>query len=606
MKNFFSGLGKVLTAVRVWTVNLFTLFLLIYVVGGAFYLLSSRSETVDATGKVLILNPEGVVLDQEVFPTDFNFPFTMPSEKQIQSRDLIKLIRAAAADEALAGVLIDFSKTDFAGPSTALNIASELATIKASGKPVVAYSEVLDTGGYLMAAQADEIYVHPSGALSINGVGGYRDYTRELTEKLKITIHNYSQGDYKSAVEGLTRSDMSDADRLQREELYGPIWLALKQSMTDGRGIEPESIQDLADNNSVPMLNEADYDGLARAQELGLISGTLTFPELRALMIERFGLSDEEEGDRQTYPHISWQAYRNQLEPDNSEAEEAVAVVFVEGGIRQGNISPGVAGSDDIAPLIRKAYEDSSTRAVVLRVNSPGGSVIASDLIRDELAAASLKDIPVVVSMGDVAASGGVWVSTPADIIMAEPTTITGSIGVAIAFPTLENVFDYIGVNFDGVTTSENAGWGPALPVDEKLDAIFARWAGSAYEQFILKVAESRDKEPEYIRSIAGGRVWLAPRALELGLIDELGSMEDAIALAASKAGLEDYRVNYVSKEVSPAMRILRELSLSSGLLISQSYSGFAGRVEELMNLFAGIGQPKASLLCSDCMVELL
>ena len=606
MKSFFSKLGSFLTAVRVWSVNLFTLLLLVYVVGGAVYLLSKRPASIDPAGKVLILNPEGMVQDQEAFPEEFGFPFTVSAEKQIQSRDLIKLIRAAAADEGLAGILLDFSGTSFAGPSTALNIARELSALREAGRPVVAYSEVLDTSAYLMAAQADEIYVHPSGAVAINGIGGYRDYTRELTEKLKITIHNYSQGDYKSAVEGLTRNDMSDPDRLQREEMYGPIWAALKQRMAQGRGVEPEQIQHLADNFSVPMLDEAAYDGLAHAQEVGVISGTLTFPELRALMIERFGKSDEEEDDRETYPHISWQAYMGQLEPASTEAEEAVAVVFVQGGIRQGKTGPGVAGSDDVAPLIRKAYENKSTRAIVLRVNSPGGSVIASDLIRDELAAAKLKGIPIVVSMGDVAASGGVWVSTPADTIFAEPTTITGSIGVAIAFPTLENVFDYIGVNFDGVTTSEHAGWGPVMPVDEKLDAIFARWAGSAYEQFINKVALSRDKDVEYIRSIAGGRVWLAPKALELGLIDNLGTMEEAIDYAARKAGLDDFSINYVVKDVSPVMVLLRELSVEAEGIVHFSQSEVSNRIAAIFGVLEEVSQPRATLLCDVCLVEML
>ena len=605
MKNFFARLGTVLAAIRVWTVNLFTLFLLIYILGGAIYLLSKVPGKVDPAGKVLILNPEGIVQDQEVFPSEFGFPFNIPSQKQIQARDLIRLIRAAAADEKLAGVLLDFSRTDFSGPSTALNIARELAALREAGKPVIAYSEVLDTSAYLMAAQADEIYVHPSGALAINGIGGYRDYTRELTDKLKITIHNYSQGDYKSAVEGLTRTEMSDADRLQREEIYGPIWTALKLSMAEARGLDPQQFQDLADDYSVPIINEGAYDGLAYAQAQGMISGTRTFPELRSLMIERFGKSEDEDDSRETYPHIGWNAYFNQLEPENDDAEDAVAIVFVEGGIQQGRMGPGVAGSDDVAPLIRRAHEDDSTRAIVLRVNSPGGSIIASDIIRDELAAAKAKGIPVVVSMGDVAASGGVWISTPADTIFAEPTTITGSIGVAIAFPTLENVFEYIGVNFDGVTTSEHVGWGVYLGVNEKLDAIFARWASSAYQRFIDQVAKSRGKDPEYIRSIAGGRVWLAPKALEFGLIDELGTMEDAITYAAAQAELGKYRVNYVVKEVSPAIALLRAFSLGAAGGVTSSYNVFSDRVAKLLAVVEGLGQPKATLLCSHCLVEM-
>jgi protease-4 len=500
----------------------------------------------------------------------------------------------------MAGVLLDFSKTNFSGPSTALNVARELAALREAGKPVIAYSEVLGTSAYLMAAQADEIYVHPSGALAINGIGGYRDYTRELTDKLKITIHNYSQGDYKSVVEGLTRTEMSDADRLQQEEIYGPIWTTLKLAMAEAQGLDPRQFQELADDYSVPIINEGAYDGLAYAQAQGMISGTRTFPELRSLMIERFGKSEDEDDSRETYPHIGWNAYFKQLEPENDDAEDAVAVVFVEGVIQQGRMGPGVAGSDDVAPLIRKAHEDDSTRAIVLRVNSPGGSVIASDIIRDELAAAKAKGIPVVVSMGDVAASGGVLISTPADTIFAEPTTITGSIGVAIAFPTLENVFEYIGVNFDGVTTSEHVGWGVYQGVNEKLDA-----ASSAYQRFIGQVAKSRGKDPEYIRSIAGGRVWLAPKALEFGLIDELGTLEDAITYAAAQAELDKYRVNYVVKEVSPAIALLRAFSLGAAVEVSSSHNVFSDRVAKLLAVVEDLGQPRATLLCSHCLVEM-
>ncbi len=605
MKNFFARLGKFLTGLRVWTVNIITLLILVYVVGGAIYLVRQLPEAVDPSGKVLILNPVGVIQDQEVISTEFAFSmFAVPEQTQIQSRDLIRLIRAAAADERLAGVLIDFGEAQFAGPSTALRIADELAALREAGKQVVAYSESLTSGSYLMAAQAQEIYLHPSGALAVNGVGGYRDYTRELTDKLNITIHNYSQGEYKSAVEGYTRTDMSEPDREQREALYRPIWNEMKSRMAQARGLEPELFQQLADNYSVPLIQEADYHGLDWALEEGIITGTKSFPELRSHMIATFGKAPDETQD--TYPHIHWLDYANQMGPELDQAEDAVAVVFVQGAIVQGEQGPGVAGSDDIAPLIRRAHEDDATRAIVLRVNSPGGSIIGSDIIREELVAAKVKDIPVVVSMGDVAASGGVWVSTPADKIYAEPTAITGSIGVAVAFPTLENVFDYIGVNFDGVTTSKNAGWGPYKGVDEQLDAIFARWAGSAYDHFIELVANSRERDADYIRSIAGGRVWLAPDALERGLIDELGTMEDAIAHAAERAGLDDYRTHYVVQEVSPVFALLRQFSASVNDQVSVSYNVFATRMAKLLATLENISEPKATVLCSICMVELL
>jgi len=601
VKAFFRKLGSFLTFLRVWTVNLLTLAVLVYAVVLVATILREGPRAVDPEGKVLILAPDGIVLDQQTFPADLSFPFPdIPDEDQIHTRDLIRVIRAAAGDERLAGVLIDFSEARFVGPSTALLLAEELAALGAAGRPLIAFSDGFTTSSYLMAAQADEIYVHPSGAVAISGIGGYRDYTRELTDKLRITMHNYSQGDFKSAVESRTRTDMSDADRLQRTELYRPLWASLKNLMAQRRGLDPEVFQDLADNHSVPLIEEAAYDNLARSRELGIIDGVKSFPEFRAYMIERFGR--DEDAEKHTYPHIGADAYLARLETENPKTEDAVAVVFVQGVIQTGKQGPGVAGSDDIAGLLRRAHEDESTRALVVRVNSPGGSIIASDIIRDELAAAAGKDIPVLVSMGDVAASGGMWVSTPAEAIYAEPTTVTGSIGVAVAFPTLENAFDHIGVNFDGVTTSEHAGWNLSRPVDEELDAIFARWAGNAYERFIDIVADSREREPDYIRSVAGGRVWTGERARELGLIDALGTMEDTIEAAAARAGLEEYRVNYVVKEIPPGYALLRRFAAN---VPDSHYGEFGRRMARLMALFEGIGRPTAAVMCTVCMVEM-
>lgn len=601
MKNFFRKLGAFLTAVRVWSVNLVVLLLLVYVVGLVVLVIQRMPEAVDPTGKVLILKVDGPIVDQKVFPEEFVFPFVLPDEDQVQTRDLVRLIRAAAADERLAGVLIDFSQAGFPGPSTALQIAGELSALRRSGKPVIAYSESLGTGAYLMAAQADEIYVHPSGAVDISGLGGYRDYTRDLTEKLRITVHNYSQGDYKSAVEGFTRADMSEADRRQRQELYQPIWDTMKQRMGEARGIGPALFQQMADEHPVLLVPEAAYDNLAEAEALGLIDGTRSFPDLRAYMMQRFGVDDS--SDKETYPHVTAGAYLSQVPEEPPPGDDNVAVVFVQGAIQNGPEAPGIAGSDDIARLLRRAHEKEETRALVMRVNSPGGSIIASDLIRDEFEAARAKGIPVVVSMGDVAASGGVWISTPADRIYAQPTTITGSIGVAIAFPTLENVFDYVGVNFDGVTTSDYAGWGLQMPVNEQMDAIFARWAASAYNRFIGLVAAGRDRDPEYIRSIAGGRVWIASAARERGLVDEFGTMQDAIAGAAELAGLEEYGVDYVVKKISPRMALLRYLDILEP--VQAGYGAFARQVMALFRGLESLSEPRATVMCTTCLIEL-
>ncbi|MDC6460955.1 signal peptide peptidase SppA [Gammaproteobacteria bacterium] len=605
LKSIFSWLGRFLEKARTVMLNLGTAFVLIIItfaiIGG---LSSSGSDVTEKDGRVLFINPVGTVVDQEVFNSDFLFNFeTNSSTDQIQTRDLIALIRAAAADEEIPAVFIDFSSTGYAGPTTAINIAKELKALRESGKRVIAFNDRLSTSSYLMASQASEVWVHPVGSISVRGLGGMRPYQKELYENLKINFHNYSQGDFKSAVEGNTRTDMSENDRLQREALYTPIWDEMKSLMAEGRGIESDDIQSFADGY-VGFFGEAAIANIAYAEANNLIDGTKSFPEFRQYMIEEFGLDEEAKTD--TYKMISYNEYADQMEDDFSESENEIAVITAEGAIMEGEISQGVAGSSGVVKQIRSAHENENTKAIVFRVNSPGGSIIASEMMRDELFAAKTKGIKVVVSMGDYAASGGVYIATPADYIFAEPTTITGSIGVAIALPTLENAMDYIGVNFDGVVTSKHGGWDPTQAIDEDLDKIFASWGADAYDRFVNFVADSRSQSYEDIKAIAGGRVWIATSAKEIGLVDEIGGIDDAIAYAVNLTELEDYQVEYYGQELSPEELILRELlenfdvSLGEPKVLS-ALNGLADLYETLTD----IQEPKALLTCKDCLVEL-
>ena len=605
LKSIFSWLGRFLEKARTVMLNLGTAFVLIIItfaiIGG---LSSSGSDVTEKDGRVLFINPVGTVVDQEVFNSDFLFNFeTNSSTDQIQTRDLIALIRAAAADEEIPAVFIDFSSTGYAGPTTAINIAKELKALRESGKRVIAFNDRLSTSSYLMASQASEVWVHPVGSISVRGLGGMRPYQKELYENLKINFHNYSQGDFKSAVEGNTRTDMSENDRLQREALYTPIWDEMKSLMAEGRGIESDDIQSFADGY-VGFFGEAAIANIAYAEANNIIDGTKSFPEFRQYMIEEFGLDEEAKTD--TYKTISYNEYADQMEDDFSESENEIAIITAEGAIMEGEISQGVAGSSGVVKQIRSAHENENTKAIVFRVNSPGGSIIASEMMRDELFAAKTKGIKVVVSMGDYAASGGVYIATPADYIFAEPTTITGSIGVAIALPTLENAMDYIGVNFDGVVTSKHGGWDPTQAIDEDLDKIFASWGADAYDRFVNFVADSRSQSYEDIKAIAGGRVWIATSAKEIGLVDEIGGIDDAIAYAVNLTELEDYQVEYYGQELSPEELILRELlenfdvSLGEPKVLS-ALNGLADLYETLTD----IQEPKALLTCKDCLVDL-
>ena len=604
LKSIFAWLGRFLEKARTVMLNLGTAFVLIFftiIIIGA--ISSSGPEVKDPSGRVLFINPEGTVVDQEVYNSDFLASLTAEATDQIQTRDLIQLIRAAAEDEKIPAVFIDFSSTGFAGPTTAINIAKELKALRESGKRVIAMNDFLTTTSYLMASQASEVWVHPVGSISVRGLGGMRAYQKELYENLKINFHNYSQGDFKSAVEGNTRTDMSENDRLQREALLNPIWNEMKLLMAEARGIESSDIQSFADGY-VGFFGEAAIGNIAYAQANNIIDGTKSFPEFRQYMIEEFGL--DEEAETETYKTISYNEYAKQIESDSTDSDNQIAVITAEGIIMEGDISQGVAGANGVVKQIRSAHEDENTKAIVFRVNSPGGSIIASEMMRDELFAAKSKGINVIVSMGDYAASGGVYISTPADYIFAEPTTITGSIGVAIALPTLENVMDYVGVNFDGVVTSKHGGWDPTQAIDEDLDKIFAAWGADAYDRFVNFVADSRSQSYEDIKKIAGGRVWIATSAKEIGLVDKIGGIDDAIAYAANMAELENYQVEYYGQKLSPEELIIKELlenfdvSLGEPKVLS-ALNGLADFYETLTE----IQQPKALLTCQICMVDL-
>jgi protease-4 len=423
LKSIFAWLGRFLEKARTVMLNLGTAFILIFftvlIIGG---LTSGGPETKDPSGRVLILDPQGTIVDQEVFGDNFLANITSDaSSNQIQTRDFIELIKAIAEDDDVPAVLIDFSKTGFAGPTTVINIAKELKALRDSGKRVIAFNDRLTTTSYLMASQASEIWVHPVGSVSIRGLGGMRNYNKDLFENLKINIHNYSQGDFKSATEPSWRSSMSENDRMQREALLNPIWSDMKNLMSKGRGITSDEIQYFADNY-VGFFDEAAINNIAFATSNNIIDGTKSFPEFRQYMIENFG--EDEEAETVTYKYIAYQDYADQLESDFSFSENEIAVITAEGAIMEGEISPGVAGANGIVKQIRSAHENENTKAIVFRVNSPGGSIIASEMMRDELFEAKRKDINVVVSMGDYAASGGVYISTPANYIFAEPTPI--------------------------------------------------------------------------------------------------------------------------------------------------------------------------------------
>ena len=599
LKSVFNFLGRFLTSTRIVVTNLITFIFLALVFIGLISVFIPNNRSIDKEGKVVILNPEGVLVDQEVQYSDFQFSFGQV--EQIQTRDLIKLIQSISKDEDIPAVLVDFSGLSYSGPTNLIEISEEIQKLSEL-KRVIAFSDRYTTSSYLIAAHADEIYIHQAGGFDIQGIGGYRSYSKSLYENLKMKVYNYSQGDYKSAVERLTRDSMSDFDKKQRKALYDPIWSKYKEIIAQARGISKEKVQNFADSY-FDVIGEAAFDNIEAGIEQNYLTGVKSFPEFRSYMIDEFG--KDESSDRETYNHITYQEYSSSMKEDKEKSENIISVITAEGAIVEGEISQGFAGSAGIARQIRKAHEDDKTKAIVFRVNSPGGSIIASEIIRDELLQAKNKGKKVVVSMGDYAASGGVYISTPADYIFAHPTTITGSIGVAIAFLTTEDSLEYIGISKDGVQTSNFAGWTPELPVTEELDNIFNNLAERSYQRFLEVVSESRKKDVSEINKIAGGRVWIGTDALQIDIIDELGDIEDAIGKAAALAEISEYQLKYSSSDVSFVETVLSEIFGKLSLPLEKiKFVKASESIYKFLTELAPLNKPSASMICKVCIIE--
>ena len=599
LKSVFNFLGRFLTSTRIVVTNLITFIFLALVFIGLISVFIPNERSIDKEGKVVILNPEGVLVDQEVQYSDFQFSFGQV--EQIQTRDLIKLIQSISKDEDIPAVLVDFSGLSYSGPTNLIKISQEIKKLSEL-KRVIAFSDRYTTSSYLIAAHADEIYIHQAGGFDIQGIGGYRSYSKSLYENLKMKVYNYSQGDYKSAVEGLTRDSMSDFDKKQRKALYDPIWSKYKEIIAQARGISKDNVQNFADSY-FDFIGEAAFDNIDAGIEQDYLTGVKSFPEFRSYMIDEFG--KDESSDRETYNYITYQEYSSSMKEEKEKSENIISVITAEGAIVEGEISQGFAGSAGIARQIRKAHEDDKTKAIVFRVNSPGGSIIASEIIRDELLQAKNKGKKVVVSMGDYAASGGVYISTPADYIFAHPTTITGSIGVAIAFLTTEDSLEYIGISKDGVQTSKFAGWTPELPVTKELDNIFNNLAERSYQRFLEVVSESRKKDVSEINKIAGGRVWIGTDALQIDIIDELGDIDDAIGKAAALAEISEYQLKYSSSDVSFVETVLSEIFGKLSLPLEKiKFVNASESIYKFLTELAPFNKPSASMICKVCIIE--
>ncbi len=564
---FFVGLWNVMNFTRRLIVNfiffgLLLLFLLfVLAIAGA----GGTKPILDNTA--LVIEPTGPLVEQySSDPAERAFKRALGDREgdEVQLRDLLRALDAAEKDKRIERVVLKLDRLQGGGMASLREVARASARLKASGKEVVAYGEMMDQKQYLLAAQASEVYLDPMGGMLLEGLGRYRQYYRQgLQDKLGVDVHLFKVGEYKSAAEPYVLDAASPEAKEADLFWMNDVWQRYLADIARARKLDPAKVAEGIDQ--LPAGIAAAQGDLAKyAVQQKLVDGLKTAEEVGDMLAERgAGDADAEDGYRQ----VAFEDYLRHLDAKANPIDERprVAVVVAEGEITGGEQPPGRIGGESTAELLRNARDDERVKALVLRVDSPGGEVFASEQIRREIAALKKAGKPVVVSMGDLAASGGYWISMNADRIYADESTITGSIGIFGLIPTFPRALDKIGVHSDGVGTTRFAGaFDITRPLQPEVGQVIQSVIDKGYRDFTGRVASARKRSVEQIDEVARGRVWSGAQAKERGLVDEFGGLQAAIEDVAQRAKLGkpgSYQVRYLEKDMPP---------------FAQLFSGFA------------------------------
>ena len=564
-QSIWSKADSFLTKTRKIIVNSLTalvlIFITFFILGGVGSLFNSPEE-VDAKDKVLWFKPIGVVVDSEVsgsgsFDIETIIAGGGNQAEQHELQDLLDVLNHAATDDSLAAIYVNVSELGMYW-SSAFKIAEAVKNIRDNDKRVIAYAENYANTSYLISSQASEVLINEYGQVSAFGLTRKREYYKELYKNLKINYNVFTAGDFKSGPEPYTRDSMSENDKLAWNEFADPMWEKMTSMMETARNLPDGTLQNYGDNAWEMMTDNPEAAEVAL--ELGLVDMVVTREEIRSWMYEQFPNSDE---DKYSFPDsVSIYDYLSLIKDNNEtiESNTKIAAINVEGAITTGEVAFGVAGSDTIVDNIQAATQDDSVKALVLRVNSPGGGVWASELITNALNEFKETGRPIVSSMGDIAASGGVWVTTSSDEIFAEEDTLTGSIGVYGIVPTLDGIYDWAGIKVDGTSSTKSAEWDERQAMPDYVKNAIQASIENTYKKFVSKVADNRGMGYEEVLPIAGGRIWAGYKALELGLVDKIGGLDEAIKSAAKRAEVEDYEVKSYKKPMDPFEVLLNEL----------------------------------------------
>ncbi|MGU7403005.1 signal peptide peptidase SppA [Salmonella enterica subsp. houtenae serovar 48:g,z51:-] len=543
---FFKWTWRVLNFVREMVLNLFFIFLVLVGVG-IWMQIGNGSNSEQTARGALLLDISGVIVDKP--STNHRLGalgrqlFGASSDRLQENSlfDIVNAIRQAKDDRNITGIVLDLKNFTGADQPSMRYIGKALREFRDSGKPVFAVGENYSQGQYYLASFANKIWLSPQGQVDLHGFATNGLYYKTLLDKLKVSTHVFRVGTYKSAVEPFIRDDMSPAAREADSRWIGELWQNYLHTVSANRQISPQQLFPGA-QAIIDGLTNAGGDTAKYALDHKLVDALASSADVEKALTKQFGWSKTENN----YRTISYYDYSLKKPADSG---GTIAVIFANGAIMDGEETPGNVGGDTTASQIRDARLDPKVKAIVLRVNSPGGSVNASEVIRAELAAAKAAGKPVVVSMGGMAASGGYWISTPANYIVASPSTLTGSIGIFGVINTVENSLSSIGVHSDGVSTSPLAEISMTKALSPEVQQMMQLSIEYGYKRFITLVAEARKRTPEQIDKIAQGHVWTGEDAKANGLVDSLGDFDDAVAKAAELAKLKQWHLDYYQDE---------------------------------------------------------
>ena len=571
-----------------------------------YMVLTARPSPAQVHDGALLLKLDGVVVEEKSAIDPFAALLSQQAPVgEYQARDVVQALEAAARDDRIKTVVLDLTTFMGGGQVHLSAIGEALDRVRAAKKPVLTYAVGYSDDGMMLASHASEVWLDPLGGAMIAGPGGTRLYYGELIDYLNVNARVYKVGTYKSAVEPYFRSDMSPEARENYEALYGALWEEWQANVKKAR---PELKMDLVTKTPAEWVSASNGNLSQAALAAGLVDKLGTRVEFGQRVAKLSG-EDKLDDAPGSFAHTEFDTWLAESAPETP--GKAIGVVTIAGEIVDGDAGPGTAGGERIAGLLDDALED-DLAALVVRVDSPGGSVMASEEIRLAILRHKAKKIPIVVSMANVAASGGYWVSTPADRIFAEPETITGSIGIFAVVPTFEKAAAEWGINADGVRTTALSGQPDLIAgFTPEVDAILQNTIEDGYRQFLNRVAASRNMTTAQVDNVGQGRVWDGGTARQIGLVDQYGGIEDAIVWAAAKAKLDagDYHVEYLGAEEDPYDTLIRSIMLGDQ---EQATSGrdlfgmVAGREQALTGQLAGdlkrlLGTRGMQVYCLEC-----